>query len=74
MIFNIKLFQLGVVLSICFSLQESIQSDNSHDEIALAFTSNILSGMNFIPKEKQLSMLKVNKLFESYNIESITRK
>ena len=64
MIFNFKTFQLAIVLSICFSLQESIQSDNTHDEIALAFTSNILSGMNFIPKEKQLSMVKVNILFK----------
>lgn len=64
MIFNFKTFQLAIVLSICFSLQESIQSDNIHDEIALAFTSNILSGMNFIPKEKQLSMVKVNILFK----------
>ena len=64
MVFNFKTFQLAIVLSICFSLQESIQSDNIHDEIALAFTSNILSGMNFIPKEKQLSMVKVNILFK----------
>ena len=64
MIFNFKTFQLAIVLSICFSLQESIQSDNINDEIALAFTSNILSGMNFIPKEKQLSMVKVNILFK----------
>lgn len=64
MIFNFKTVQLAIVLSICFSFQESIQSDNIHDEIALAFTSNILSGMNFIPKEKQLSMVKVNILFK----------
>lgn len=38
-------------------------STNHNEEVALAFTSNLLSGMNFIPKEKQIQVVKVLYVF-----------
>lgn len=38
-------------------------STNHHEEVALDFTSNLLSGMNFIPKERQIQVVKVFNVF-----------
>lgn len=42
-------------------------STNHNEEVALAFTSNLLSGMNFIPKERQIQVVKVLSLIALIN-------